>query len=293
MLPREVMGVFCLGVLWLTALLVAAAAWQEARDLLARARRLRPLAPGAEGEGFVAGVVASGDAEGALAVSVVRQVGRAVDASGPTIAFHDRGYASEVCGGTVRAGDTTLRVRPAEGARAEVWLTPEERAAAAGCPGDAAFEAAYPAARKARGFAREVRAEVRVSRQVWVHGAVQRDGAERVVQPPAGAPLLVATMDPRRLCTRGAWLALAFALAELAACAAVTRVCLWRPVFGTVSTVGGVLALAFFLGVTPLGVSVRDRLRPPSRAVLRGEWSRPQADAATQKSGTAERASSA
>jgi hypothetical protein len=65
-------------------------------------------------------------------------------------------------------------------------------------------------------------------------------------------------------------LVVAFIVGELLACAFATRLALWPPVFGRVSTIGGVLCLAFFLAVTPVGVWVRDRCRPPSRAVSQG-----------------------
>ena len=49
---------------------------------------------------------------------------------------------------------------------------------------------------------------------------------------------------------------------------------LWPPVFGLVSTLGGALCLAFFLIVQPAGTALRDAVRVPSRAIVRGQWKR-------------------
>ncbi|HSQ66800.1 MAG TPA: hypothetical protein VLM85_26455, partial [Polyangiaceae bacterium] len=61
---------------------------------------------------------------------------------------------------------------------------------------------------------------------------------------------------------------------ELAACAAATRVAWSSPHFGALSVVGAVLCLAFFLGVTPLAVALRESVRTPNIAYLRGRWAR-------------------
>jgi len=46
------------------------------------------------------------------------------------------------------------------------------------------------------------------------------------------------------------------------------------PVFGTVSTVGGALALAFFLLVQPAAVAARNAARTPDRQPVGGIWQR-------------------
>jgi hypothetical protein len=43
--------------------------------------------------------------------------------------------------------------------------------------------------------------------------------------------------------------------------AACTTLALWPPVFGRISTVGGLAGLAFFLLVQPLGTALRDHAR--------------------------------
>src|SRR6185369_872480 len=83
MLPREVMGVLCLGVVWMTALLVAGAAWQDLRDLRAIVRRAKNA---------IRGTVIGGD----LAEWAVEQTGRATDDD--AIAFHDREFHCEILG---------------------------------------------------------------------------------------------------------------------------------------------------------------------------------------------------
>lgn len=52
--------------------------------------------------------------------------------------------------------------------------------------------------------------------------------------------------------------AICVTLAGAAACTALT---LWPPLFGSVSTLGGVASLAFFLLVQPLGTALRDHAR--------------------------------
>ena len=47
------------------------------------------------------------------------------------------------------------------------------------------------------------------------------------------------------------------------------------PLFGLVSTLGGALGLAQFLGVQPLGVALRDAVTAPDRAVVHHDWAAP------------------
>jgi hypothetical protein len=60
----------------------------------------------------------------------------------------------------------------------------------------------------------------------------------------------------------------------LAVAGACTAVALTPPAFGTISKIGAALCLAFFLLVQPAGTAVREAVRAPSRALLRGRWSR-------------------
>ncbi|MDP2316889.1 MAG: hypothetical protein Q8P41_28615 [Pseudomonadota bacterium] len=64
----------------------------------------------------------------------------------------------------------------------------------------------------------------------------------------------------RPLLSRVGWVLLCTGLL-LCGAAACTALALTAPVFGTVSTVGGVACLAFFLLVQPLGTALRDYAR--------------------------------
>jgi hypothetical protein len=231
------MGTLCLGVLWVTALLVAAAAWQDFRDLRAIVKRGRKM---------IEGVVKGGD----FAEWSVEQTGRATEDD--AIAFHDRAFHSEVFGGTV--GDREI----AASATAEVWIDERARVEAASCGDVTTYDAAHALARKAKGFARTVRVRIRAGQRVWVIGEAE----------------IVCTFDPRAWASRKSLLVLAFIPIELAVCAAATRLALTLPRFGTMSIIGAVTCIAFFLGVTPVAVALRESVRRPHEAFLRNVWSR-------------------
>jgi hypothetical protein len=243
MLSREVMGIACLFVLWSTALLVAGAALQELRDLGTLARSLR---------GLVFGEIVS---EGELAVHEVEQTGRALDVAEPTIVFHDRGTTSRVLGGALKVGEESIELGASDGA---VWV--DAKATALAMQDERAFEGDWVESKKSKGMRRIVRTALAKGDRVWV----ARDAN--------GAVTLVSSTDPRAFVSSRRWLVVLFIAAELAACGACTRLALSEPVFGTLSTIGGVLCLGFFLAVTPIGVAVRDACRPPSTAFLRGTW---------------------
>ena len=264
MLTNEAMGVLALAILWVNTLLVAADAGQQVRALLRRRGEMRLLGcgtSGASGAGLVWGRVAGGT----LAILRVEQVGRAAACEG-TILFHDRVASTEILGGALaEQGGGELTVEAATGA--ELWLTPGELARAAACASAKAFDDAYLSARKAKGFSRTIEAAVGAGQEIFVFGEVCRES--RMVHPA-----LVATMDPRALLARKATLAAAFITGELVLAAACTVVALWPPIFGRVSTLGGVLCLGFFLLVQPAGKALRDAVLVPSRAAVRGQWTR-------------------
>ena len=56
----------------------------------------------------------------------------------------------------------------------------------------------------------------------------------------------------------------------------ITYLALYPPLFGTVSTIGGVAGLVYFLTIQAVGVAVREITVAPPRAALRGCWLRPQ-----------------
>ncbi len=245
MLSREVMGVLCLGVVWVTALLVAAAAIQDLADL----RRIVRLARGA--------IV--GTARGDLAEWRVEQTGRALDGSREAIAFHDRTFGGEVFASKVDDYEVVATDS------AQVWIADADRNAATACPSDAAFTSAYESARKAKGYVRDVRVKIKDGDRAWVIGKL--DG--KTITPE-----LVSTIDPIAFCRRKALLIALFIPIELAVCAAATAVALTPPHFGHVSIAGAIACFAFFLGVTPIAVSLRENARRPHEAFLRTQWTR-------------------
>lgn len=246
MLSRELMGIFCLSVVWVTALLVAAAALQDLRDLKRIATRAERAIVG----------TASSD----LAEWWVEQTGRAVDAR-EAIAFHDRTFHGEVFAAKVRASEDDWEICPSK--TAQVWTALEERERAASCEDDATFDAAYARARKAKGLAREVRVRISKGARVYVIGRI--DG-KRVT------PEIVSTIDPARFCVRKSLLLKLFIPLELAVCAVATAVALVPPHFGPISIAGAIACFAFFLGVTPIAVNLRENARRPHEAFLRTEW---------------------
>ena len=252
MLTRDVMGGLALAILWVNALLVAAAAAKQVGGLLARRAVLVRVSRGR--------VVRGAGPEGAFAVQRVEQIGRA-SGDKASIVFHDRSAAGEVFGGTIAVEGGADEMVPATDA-AEVWLGARELEDAVACRSTEAFTQAYAAASKARGFARTVVATVNEGASVFVARAKNGDG------------VVVASMDPRAVLAKNAAIGVGFIAAELAAAGACTALALRPPVFGLVSTIGGALGLAFYLGVQPLGTAVRDAMLVPSRAPVRGTWSR-------------------
>ncbi len=289
MLSREVMGILALAILWVNTLLVIGAALQELAAIARRRRRYAPLGDRRAGVGLVEGRVGRGDGPGgALARHLVDQVGRyaADDDDARAIAFTDRSYEGEVLGGSVQVGEETIaieaveRAAPAVPGRAgtvEIWPRAEAVRAAAACPSSARFSEAYGDARKARGFARTVATPIEEGEPVWIFGELVDGAGSRSIRPAPGAPpdtaaLLVASIDPRAVCSRAMALLAAGCIGVLAAAAICTALALWSPPFGLVSTIGGALGLAYFLLVQPAGTALRDAVRPPSRAELRGHW---------------------
>jgi hypothetical protein len=264
-----VLGALCLGVLWTAALLVAGSALQDLRSLFGVRARLRPLESDRPGVGlFECTVLEGAGPGGALATHEVVQIGRALDGDLAAIAFRDVSHVSRVHGGVVCLKDTRLAIDP-EAGPSEVW--PSRRARdEAEHDGGQTFDEAHAAARSMSGHLRTVTATVWTGERIFLAGEIVRRGDAFVVCAPPSASLLVAMEDPRALVSRQCALVVTFVLAELLVCSACTALALTPPVFGSVSTAGGALCLALFLGVTPVGVWVRDRCLPPNRAPLHG-----------------------
>jgi hypothetical protein len=258
MLPREVMGILALGILWVNTLLIAAMALKESGKLA----RLRSSL-GNVGRGRVL----SGDGpQGALFAFEVTQRGRLGASLPPRILFHDRAHSQVVYGGSVALQDGRHIAIPS-GSNLEIWIDDASFQDAARCPSDAAFAGASAEARTARGYERKVSAAISVDQEVFVQTPPD-------AEMPIGARPIVATLDPRAwLSTRVAF-ARAFALGELTLAGVCTFLSLHAPRFGVVSTIGGAASLVFFLMVQPAGALVRDALRIPSLALRTSVWTR-------------------
>jgi len=275
MLSNELMGLLALAILWVNTLLVAAAAWKEIAALAVWRQRLVALA-GDEGVGLVRARVTAGSGPGgALAVHRIEQLGRAAtgdDNGRRVILFADRIAAGEVFGGTAAREGSGAEITVDAVASAEVWLPPPPLTASGACASDEAFDQAFVQAKKARGFARAV--EAAATGEVFLFGHLRPLGKGLALGPAKPGGLLVATFDPRAWIARKIGLATLFILGDLALAAGCTAWALWPPRFGLVSTLGGAACLGFFLVVQPAGTALRNAVRLPSRADLRGRWVR-------------------
>jgi hypothetical protein len=189
-------------------------------------------------------------------VHEVDQVGRALDGPVPTVAWHDRSHASEIFGGAVKVNDKELEIEAATDG--EIWPARDRQVEKGKCPGDEDLDALYKASRGAKGALRKVRTPIKAGDAVWI----------------ARNRKLISAVEPHAWYGARARAAVAFALAELGVCGALTAVAMWPPHFGLVSTFGGAGLLLFFVFVQPIGVSVEEGGRAPSRTLLRGEWQR-------------------
>ena len=252
------MGLFALGVLWLNALLVAAAALSTRARLVQIAEALRLARAAGE---LVSGRVVAVDGADALGTRKVAQLGRAMTIPGPDrILFTDREIGHDVAAATLSTHDGDLRIEASD--RAEVWPAPDAIAVR-----EDDFAKAWEAASTSKGHPSHASEKVGVPGElIWVRG--RREGSALV-------PTLVSAMDPIAWCASARARLLAFAIGELALCGVVTAVAFVPPVFGVVSTLGGALSLAFFLGVQPMGVAERRRALTPARRPLGGLWQRP------------------
>lgn len=251
MLSNESMGAFCLGVVWLNTLLIALHVWQAQRVLRRDAAALGPV--------LRASVIEPGQGE-CLAELRVAQSGRAITTGSPDrILFTEVSRRVSVGRGTVEVAGERMAVAPTEGVR--VWSLP-----AAGARSET-FDAAFASASTNRGVACELVVPIGArGSQVWLAGA--RDGDVLRVR-------LVSDRDPREVMRSGRARALGFILASLAALAGITALALVRPWFTGISTLGGVLAVAYFLAVQPLAVALREAIAVPEQRKIGGVWQRP------------------
>lgn len=249
MLTFEIMGVLGLAILWVNTLLVVGAALTPLSELWSRLRRAWQPAE-----------ILEGAADGVLAEHVVEQIGRKAsdDRDRQAILFHDRAYRSELAGGVIDVAGEKVPLEPGE---VEVWIPQADKIERATHPA-ADFEEAYRASRRAKGFVREVRSALREGQTVWF--APGEKGS---------APVLLASFDPRGWLRGRIALVIVFQVAMIALSAVATYLCLYPPLFGTISKLGGLLGLVHFLLIMqPLGVTVREAALLPHVAVLRQSW---------------------
>lgn len=267
------LGLLALAVLWTNMLLVAAAAALEARRLLERRARLA--------RGLIRARVTRGDGpDGALAQHVVAQVGRT--RGDGLIHFHDRGVSVEVFGGELEV----LEARPgcgapgerarvdASGTVADVWPAAGAVERAGVCPGPDAFAAAEGPARKARGWARALTTTLREGDEVWLLASRVDGSSGATYTAPHDGPLFISGVDPTPWLTRHALFAAGFAALSVLLTLICSAVALWPPIYGTVSTIGAFSGIVLWLSFLPLGTAVRDAVREPGRAFVRGVWRR-------------------
>ncbi len=275
MLSKELMGVLALAILWVNTLLIAATAWKEIAALTVWRRRL-VLVEGDGGVGLVRARVTHGAGPGgALAVQRIEQLGRAAthdDGGRRVIHFADRSAVGEVFGGTATRDGSGVEIAVDAEASAEVWVPATALAASGACASDEVFDRAFTNAKKARGFARAV--EGAALGEVYLFGQLRPMGKGLALASAKPGGLLVATFDPRPWLDRKIALAALFIVGDVALAAACTAVALRPPRFGLVSTLGGAACLGFFLIAQPAGTALRDAVRLPSRAWLRGKWIR-------------------
>lgn len=252
MLSRELMGLGALAILWVNTLLIAAAAWKELSKLLAKKRALADA-------GVVRGRVVKGAGDSdAFATLSVEQTGHGNGESPhqKAILFHDRKHSGEVFGGVVEIDGKEIEIPASKSG--EVWVALEQLRREGEYPGDDAFDAAFVQAKRAKGYGRTVTAKISVGTDVWL----AKDGS------------FVSTIEPPPLLSKYASLAFVTIVGFFAAVTGITFLALQPPHFGPVSIIGGVLGLAYFLTVQPVGTMLRDAVRLPSVAWLRGDWIR-------------------
>lgn len=248
MLTNEVMGAFCLGVVWLNTLLIVAHVWQTQRAL---AREIAALGPVARAE------VARVDG-GALASLIVSQIGRATTNGGPDrILFTEASRRPEVREGAVTIDGREESLTAGEGTR--VWAL-----SAAGTRAETDFESAHRSASTHKGLASTLTVPVGpVGARVWLAGD-RKDGAFVVS--------LVSDSDPSAIVASARARGLGFIVIALAALAGITALALVRPWFSGWSTLGGALAVAYFLAVQPLAVGLRESIAIPDQRRIGGTW---------------------
>lgn len=249
MLSLPWMGLLALAAFWVNVVLIAMAAWKSLGALSVRRHELAQRA-------LLHATVVQGRGDGgAFARRTVEQVGRAMTTRGPRrILFVDAKDAHEVLGGTVRVEDATREITTKPDAL--LWSEPSRCVRVASTD----FERAWSEASTSRGVRTSSTKVVGPAEKVWL------------LLDASGEVELVATMDPQVEVARGMRVLWLLMLITLVPALAITALILTPPVFGPLSTLGGLLALAFFLAIQPVAVELQDRARLPNAQRVGGVW---------------------
>jgi hypothetical protein len=260
---RWILGALALFSLWANSLLILAMAFKQLRAL----QRLKTRFTDGKDRGTLIYGEAENTPDGVLATRTVNQTGRAVTSGSPgQIVFADGEQGFTMYGGSIRLGTDELVDLDASANEIEIWHSPERISTTLGCQDLETFDEAHAAASRFRGFQRDLTFSVLEGDSLWVLG----ERSEGRVCAPKHGPLILSMVDPGqwvRQQIRWVW---AFLLGASSTLIVVSVIALLPPIFGTLSTLGMVLCLAYFLAVQPVGTALRDRIRPPAHQPVGG-----------------------
>ena len=227
---------------------------------------------GEEGEGCLRGQVLLGEGvEGALAAQRIEQAGYALAGAQKRIAWGDQLHQSVIWGGVIRWGEIEIAIPSVDASKAEVWPSDAMRKEVCERADRAEDEARYEAACKPRGIRRTLEHRFLPTMDIWLVGKLHKTPTGWRAEKTEAGYLLLAAEDPRAWVRQKSLLAWVFLLSTPLLCALCSALCFWPPVFESwPSKLGGVLCVAFFLGIQPIGTWLRDALRPPSFAFVHG-----------------------
>ncbi len=254
MLSPMLMGSFALAVLWTATLLIAWVALRDATRLLWRLLQL-------------SGRVHRVRSSEVIARHTAEQVGRVQSSRGGkrAILYRDRRYQSRLLAQEVRTdGGESLSL--VVSTAVEVWLPRPVSP-----PLLTHFSRAYEDARRPRGLPTQLVRELAANEWCWI-------GATRIhetLAPLADGSIIVSAFEPRRFCRAKIGLSLATTALIVAWTTLATALSLQAPLFGFWSTVGGVVGLAAFLLILPLGTWLRDQVAWPHLASAETCWIEP------------------
>ncbi len=288
----EVMGLLALGILWVNMGLLALVAFKRIAPIVRRTRGLGPVVGGGRGHAqlraggriLVHGHVSrptEPNSSDALAFHRVEQTGRSAGVG--QVFFHDRSYTGELLGGAIEVETEVGPVRihlPATSEFAEVWPSRSRSVQAASqMPAEVDFAATEAQARRASGYRRQLCTPINPGDAVWVSAVLApvEDGETdlQVLSPRNhNDEIIVSAIEPRRWATRSSTICMGFGVATLVVTAVCTVLALWPPVFGTVSMVGAMAAMAALLSNMLFGNLVRDAVLAPSKRIIGGTWSK-------------------